>query len=210
MAETRQTIRERVQVFVGTAINATLNEAIKKAHKELQRKHSYRFMETSSTISVSEGDTTFALPSDFKEVVNPEMSDDEGTGFVRMKGVIKAGIDSRDTSEEGRPLLFRIWGGTGYLYAQADQDYTFNLEYIRWITEPSDNEYTSDDNAQSFIDECYDFHEYKALAAGYRRLNKFDSAKEYEQLAQVKRLELEHDDIGIALAGIDLKMELPG
>lgn len=223
MGETRATIRARVQRLVGTAINATINDAIAKAHKRLQRKHNYSQMETTSTITVSEGDTTFFLPNDFKAILNPEMSDSDGIGYQRMKGVIKAGIESRDTSDEGRPLIYRIWGSAtpeggavkrriGHLYSKSDAEYIFNIEYYRWLPEPPDDdeEYDSDDLAQDFLDEVYEYLELKAIAAGFRKLKKYKDAREYNQLAYEKRIELEQDDTDNALSGIDLKMELPG
>lgn len=212
MSETRATIRQRAQRIVGTAVNQTLNDAIKEAHKKLQRKHNYSWMEYNTTVAITESDSTFLLPADFKAIANPEMSDEDGTGYQRMKGIIKRGIESRSTTETGRPMMFRIWLGLGHLYNVANQNYTFRLEYYRWLPEPptDDKEYNLDSNAQYFLDEVYEYIYYFAVARGYDRLKKYDLAAKWDARAEAKRLELEDDDIENSLAGIDLKMELPG
>jgi hypothetical protein len=212
MSETRKTIRDRAARYVGSAINQTLNEAIKDGHKHLQRKYNYSHMETTTTIAVTSGDSTFTLPSDFKAIVNPEMSDEDGAGYQRMSGIIKQGIESRSTTDTGRPLHFRIWAGQGYLYDTADQDFTFRLEYIRWLPEPptDDEAYGSDTQAQAFLDMVYEFLYFTAIARGYDRFKKYDLAEKWDSRAKSVRMELEHDDLENALSGIDLKMEMPG
>lgn len=212
MSETRATIRARVERIVGTAIAATVNDAIMDAHREAQRRHNWRFMEASTTINVTEGASTFALPADFKQEMNPEMSDDDGTGYRRMQKILKNGIESRDTDDEGRPLLYRIWAGVGNIYAKADDDYTFPLEYYAWLpslTADSGVEiYTTANN--SLLDEIRPFIEFRAIAAGLRRLGKDDRANLYDALAESKLSELINDDLDIELANQDLYMEMPG
>lgn len=212
MSETRATIRTRVRRVVGTAIDATVNQAIKDAHEHLQRKHNYADMETTSTITIAAEATTFTLPSDFKAIVNPEMSNDDGTEYRRMKGIIKDGIESRDPSDEGRPLLFRIWKGVGQLYAKADQAYTFNLEYYRWLPQPPTNDavYSADDQAQNFLNDTQRYLVLKGQEEGFRRKGHEKRADKYELRARRQRIDLQNDDIENALAGIDLKMEMPG
>lgn len=212
MSETRATIRTRIERIVGTAISSTVNDAIMDAHKEAMRKHNWRFMEASTTINVSEGDSSFSLPSDFKQEMNPEMSDDDGTGYRRMTKILKNGIESRDTDDEGRPLLYRIWNNTGKLYATADDDYTFPLEYYAWLpaitADTGEEIYTSDN--QLFLDEIRHFIEFRAIAAGLRRLGKDDRAALHDALADNKLSEMINDDLDIQLANQDLFMEMPG
>lgn len=209
MSETRATIRARVQQHVGGAINLTLNEAIREAHKELQRRHNWRFMEESTTINVSKGDTTVTLPSDFKEEMNPEMGNSDGTGYRRMKKIIKNGIESRTTDDEGRPLLYRIWEGQGHLYAKADMDYTFPLEYLKWLPELTSDDAPTGDNAK-FVDETHKFMELMGISAGFDRLKKYKLAERWERKAEGKYLELLRDDGAIAQANLDLSMQMPG
>ncbi len=212
MSETRATIRAAAERIVGTAISATLNAAIKSAHREAMRRHSWRFMEASTTINVALGATTFSLPSDFKQELNPEMSDEAGTGYRRMTKIIKNGIEARDTGDSGRPLLYRIWGGEGKLYAQADNAYAFPLEYFKWLPAITADEgaeiYIAQNN--NFLDEIHEFIGFRAIAAGLRRLNKDDRAQYYDGLAEDKLSELIDDDRDIALANQDLQMEMPG
>jgi hypothetical protein len=197
---------------VGTAVAATLNDAIRDAHKEAMRRHTWRFMEASTTINVAEGATTFALPADFKQEVNPEMGDDDGTGFRRMTKILKNGIESRNTTDSGRPLLYRVWEGVGRLYAQADNAYTFMLEYIAWLPEitadSGDLIYTAKNN--SFLDTVYPFLELRAVEAGLRRLNNDERADGYDTRAERMLRRLIADDIDIALANQELIMEMPG
>jgi hypothetical protein len=212
MSETRATIRTRVERIVGTAVTATVNDAIIDAHKEAVRRHNWRHMESSTTLTVSEGDTTFALPADFKSELNPEMGDDDGTGYRRMQKIIKNGIESRDTTDTGRPLLYRIWGGVGHLYAEADDDYSFPLEYyctLPALTADSGAEiYTSKNNA--LLDEIYEFIQYRAIAAGLRRLAADERAVIYDNLAEARLVELMGYDDDLAYANQDLSMEMPG
>lgn len=210
MSETKATIRTRVQRYVGAAIDQTINQAIVDAHKELQRKHNYRFMEDSDSIDVAQGGSTFDLPSDCKAVVNPEMPSSDGGMYARIKGILKNGIMARTVTDTGRPVSFRIWNGAGYLYPTADAALSFPLEYYRWIPAPSEKAYENDDQAQAFIDEVYEFIEKKAIAAGYRRLKNYKAADYWEGEAERKRAELEHDDIDIGLSGVDMQMQLPG
>lgn len=210
MTENRTTIRSRAQRYVGTAIDATLNQAIADAHRELQRKYNYSRMESSTPITVAAGDAVFALPVDFKAVVNPEVSDEGATQYRRMHGILKNGIMARSVTDTGRPLRFRIWADQGHLYPAAETGYAFNLEYYRWIAAPNDADYDQDDQAQAFCDEAAEYLEAKAVAAGYRRLRKVDLAAYWDARADTIRKQLQDDDTENALAGVDMQMQLPG
>jgi len=167
-------------------------------------------------MSVSEGASTFTLPTDFKAEMNPEMSD-QNTGYRRMAKIIKNGIESRDTDDEGRPLMYRIWEGEGKLYGSADEDYTFLMEYYKWLSDIESDIAPSDTDTQNLLDKVYRCVEAFAIAEGKRRQKKFDEAN-YWQNDSVsnpgiyeKRLKrLIHDDIENSLANADLFMELPG
>src|SRR4030042_900441 len=204
MTENRLTIRIRVRRHVGSAIDAVINQAIKDAHRRLQRKHNYSFMETSDTITVSQGDITFTLPTDIKAIINPEIGDAEGTSYRRLNGILKDGITARCANDSGRPVYFRIWAGVGYLYPAAEAGFSFPLEYIRWLPEVPDNDqgYLDDAQAQAFLDAVYEHIDAKAIAAGFQRLQKVDRADYWENKAESIRLELEHDDMETALAGV--------
>ena len=195
---------------MGSALTETVNEAIREAHIEAQRRHNWRFAETSTSVTVSEGDTTFTLPSDFKQELNPYMSDSDGTGYRRAKKALKDGIEAYNTDDEGRPLLYRIWNGQGVLYGKADQDYTFTLEYYRWFSEITSDDAPSDSDEQDFLDSIHKFMEYRAIEAGFLRVKKYDDAIVFRDLAEGKLLELINDDEGIAMANQDLQMELQG
>ena len=193
---------------MGTAINETINDAIKDAHKEIQRRHNYRHMETSTTISVAEGDTTFDLPSDFKQEKNPEMAD-TGTGYRRIKKIIKDGIESRDTADTGRPLHYRIWAGVGYLYPEAGEGYSFSLEYYCWLPALESDTAPTGKNAE-FVDEVHKAIEAWGIAEGKRRLKRYDEADYWEGVFERRVNSLENDDLDIELANQDLQMEMPG
>jgi len=208
MSETRATMRARVQRFVGSAINQTVNDAIKDAHKEIQRRYNWRFMEDETTIDVSEGDSTFDLPSDFKQEKNPEMSD-TATGYCRMRKIIKDGIEARDTSDEGRPLLYRIWHGKGHLYAKADSDYSFPLEYYKWLPALGSDTTPTGDNA-AFVDEFREVIEAYAIMKGNRRLKRDDEADRWERRFEKWLASRMDDDLDIELANQDLQMEMMG
>lgn len=201
-------MRVRVQKFVGSAINETINDAIKDGHKEIQRRQNVRFMEAETTINVSEGDSTFDLPSDFKQEKNPEMSD-TATGYCRMRKIIKDGIESRDTADEGRPLLYRIWHGTGYLYAKADKGYSFPLEYYKWLPALNSDTAPTGDNA-AFVDEFREVIEAYAIMKGKGRLKQYDEADKWERKFEKRLASRMDDDLDIELANQDLQMQMMG
>jgi hypothetical protein len=167
-------------------------------------------MEKSAIVQLGDGDRTFALPADCKHPVNPEMADEGGRAFVRMYGILKDGIVARTVDESGRPLLYRIWGNVGHVYPKAAGAISFPLEYVRWIPAPSDSAYVEDDQAQAFVDEAYEYIERKAVAAGFRRKKNYKDADYWDTIAAVKRRELERTDINIAMAGVNMQMQLPG
>lgn len=210
MAETRQTIRQRAQRYVGTAIDATLNQAIADAHRELQRLHNYRFMEQSTAIQLADGDASFALPTDCKHPVNPEMTDAGGRAFVRMYGILKDGIVARTVDDSGRPVRYRIWNNTGHVYPKAAGAIAFAFEYVRWLPAPTDAVNTADAPAQAFLNEVYEYIERKAVAAGFRRKKNYKDADYWDTIAAYKRRELERADVNIAMANVDMQMQLPG
>lgn len=193
---------------MGTAINTTINDAIKDAHKEIQRRHNFRQMEKSDTINVSEGDTTFDLPSDFKQEKNPEMSDSD-TGYCRIRKIIKDGIESRDTADSGRPLLYRIWGGQGYLYPKASGAFTFPVEYYCWLPALDSDTAPTGKNAE-FVDEVHKAIEAWGISEGKRRVKRYDEADYWEGVFERRCNSLENDDLDIELANQDLQMEMPG
>jgi hypothetical protein len=165
-------------------------------------------MEASTTMTVSDGDSTFSLPSDFKCEMNPEISDSDAEGYKRIKKIIKDGIESRDTTETGRPLKYRIWNDTGNLYAQADDDYTFPLEYYKYLPDLADS--ISDTDLQSFVDDYHEAIEYYAKARCSERLNNKNDAQYWDDRFLKKALEYILEDEQIALANAELIMEFPG
>jgi len=204
MAETRATIRARVQRLVGTAINTHINDAIKDRHKQIQRRHSFRFMEDTDEIPVSAGADTFDLPEDFKE---ERTSGHETTAgeWRRMGKIIKDGIGARDTTETGEPMRYRIWAGTGYIYPTAESAFTFDLEYYAWLDDIDDDEKTND-----LLDELHKVIFYGVLADCFERLGNEKKADYYEGKFLYALEEAIDDDIYIAMAGQDLQMQIPG
>lgn len=208
MSENRETIRTRVQRHVGTAIDSTVNDAIMRGFKRCQRKN-HRFMEASDTINISEGDTTFSLPSDFKQEKNPEIANSSGDGYTRVNKIIKDGIEERSTSSEGRPLMYRIWEGTGQLLTEADQDYSFPMEYYRNFTDITDDDDLTG-NDLLFLTEFAEAIEFFAISAGKTKQNKYAESSYWYKKFLMEIGEVQDDDLDIELANQDLQMEMPG
>lgn len=215
--ETKATMRALIQAIVGSAINNTINQGLVNGCKRLQEMHNWRFMEASTTLTISEGDSTFSLPSDFKEELNPEIGDYEAQGYRRLKKLIKDGIDKRDTADSGRPLNYRIWEESGKLLITADDSFSFPLEYYKYFAEISDT--ISDSDFQAFLNKTHEAIEYYALARYYERLQNFDVAKYYQNddprgkslgLFELKYKQLKKEDEEIALANVDMQMSYPG
>ncbi len=169
-------------------------------------------------MTVSEGATTFSLPSDFKCELNPEISDYEGQGYRRLLKVIKDGIDKRDTSDSARPLQYRIWEDQGKFVIEADDNFSFPMEYYKFFSDLDSDTEPSDSDFQNFLNKAHEAIEYYALARCYERLQNFDVARYYQNddsgfakgKFELKFLDLKHEDIDIALANADLQMGYPG
>jgi hypothetical protein len=198
-------MRARIQAIVGTAIDNTINQGLLDGCKDLQHKHNWRFMEASTTMTISEGATTFSLPSDFKQELNPEISDYESTGFRRLQKIIKNGIDLRDASDSARPLQYRMWESAGKFHVQSDEAFSFPMEYYKYFADIGDDA-PSDTDFVAFLNKTHEAIEYFALARCYERLQNFDVARYYQN----KYKELKKEDTEIALANADLQMGYPG
>ena len=204
---------------MGTAIDNTINQGLQDGCKRLQELHNWRFMEASTTMTVSEGATTFSLPSNFKSELNPEISDYEGSGYRRLLKVIKNGIDKRDTSDTARPLQYRIWEDQGKFVIESDDSFSFPMEYYKYFNALDDDlEPRSDTDFGNFLNKTHEAIEYYALARCYERLQNFDVARYYQNsdprfplgLFEQKFKELRNEDTEIALANADLQMGYPG
>jgi hypothetical protein len=210
-------MRARIQATIGTAIDNTINQGLKDGCDILQQMHNWRFMEASTTMTVSEGATTFSLPDDFKEELNPEISDYEGSGYRRLVKIIKNGIDKRSTSGSGRPLQYRIWEEQGKFLIDADDGFTFPMEYYKYFEDIADDE-TSDSDFQTFLNKAHEAIEHFAMARCYERVQNFKIAQYYQNddfrfplgKFELKFKQLKKEDEEIALANVDLQMGYPG
>jgi elongation factor P hydroxylase len=175
-------------------------------------------MQASTTMTISEGASTFSLPSDFKSELNPEVSDYETTGYRRLVKIIENGIDQRSTSDSGRPLNYRVWEEQGRFLIQADDSFTFPMEYFKYFADLDNDTETSDADFQKFLNRAHEAIEYYALARCYERLQNFNVARYYQNDApdlplgkfELKYKQLRKEDIDIALANMDLQMGYPG
>lgn len=209
MSENRATIRTRVRRFVGTAIDLTINEAIREKHKSLQRKRNWSFMQATNPTTFSAGDTSFTLPTDFKAIVNPEVFD--GDIYYRLSGLIKNGVDGRSTTDTGMTVFFRLWNGYGYIYPKPHQTITFNLEYYKWLDElTADDALEEGSDDEAFLNFVHKAIEYHAIGAGFEKLQNYKAAAYWNAKAKSLTEELENDDLDNELQGIDLVMEMPG
>jgi hypothetical protein len=154
--ETRSTMRTRVQAIVGTAIDNTINQGLKDGCRKLQELYNWRFMEASTTLSISEGATTFTLPDDFKCELNPEISDYEGSGYRRLQKIIKDGIDKRDLSDTARPLQYRIWEDEGKFIIESDDNFSFPIEYYKYFSDLDSDTAPSDSDFQNFLNKAHE------------------------------------------------------
>lgn len=126
-----------------------------------------------------------------------------------MKKILKNGIESRDTDDEGRPLMYRIWQKQGYLYGTADDDYTFSLEYYQWLG-PIESDTAPSGVTGQLLDKIHKFIEFQAIAAGFRKLQRWNEAKNWAAMANGKLAELAIDEEAISQGNLDLQMEMPG
>jgi len=168
-------------------------------------------------MTISEGSTTFSLPSDFKQELNPEISDYEGSGYRRLQKIIKNGIDKRDASETARPLQYRIWESEGKFYISSDSAFSFPMEYYKYFEDIADAQSTDADFV-AFLNKTHEAIEYYALARCYERLQNFQIAQYYQNDSlsfplgkyELKFKELKKEDVEIEFANADLRMDYPG
>lgn len=169
-------------------------------------------------MTITEGANSFTLPSDFKEELNPEISDYETTGYRRLVKVIKNGIDQRSTSDSGRPLQYRIWEESGKLLIEADDSFSFPMEYYKYFSDIDGDSAPSDADFVKFLNKAHEAIEYYGLARCYERMQNFDVARYYQNedpRFPLGKFELEYrklrkEDIDISLANTDLQMGYPG
>lgn len=169
-------------------------------------------------MTISEGDSTFTLPSDFKEELNPEVGDYESAGYRRLAKIIKDGIDKRDISDSGRPLNYRIWEEQGKFLISADDSFSFPLEYYKYFSDLDSDTDPTDTDFVKFLNAAHEAIEYYALARCYERMQNFDVARYWQNddprmglgKFELKYKELRMEDIEIGLANVDLQMGYPG
>ena len=177
-------------------------------------------MEASTTLTVSEGDNEFSWPDDFKAELNPEISDDGGSGYRRLGKIIKDGIDRRSGSDTGRPLNYRIWEETGKFILTSDSAFSFPLEYYKYFADLDTDDDLTNSDFQAFLNKVHEAVECYALARCYEKLQKFDVARYYQNdnprlPTGLGRFELcylvaKEEDEEIGLANVDLQMSYPG
>ena len=175
-------------------------------------------MEASTTLTISEGDSEFSLPADFKEELNPEISDYASTGYRRLTKIIKNGIDKRDPSDSGRPLNYRIWEEQGKFLIKSDDSFSFPMEYYKYFSELTADAAPSDSDFQTFLNKAHEAIEFFALARCYERLQNFKAAQYYQNdnpltglgRFELKYMQIKKEDEEIGLANVDLQMGYPG
>ncbi|MHC4639666.1 MAG: hypothetical protein ACYTBV_19535, partial [Planctomycetota bacterium] len=106
-------------------------------------------------------------------------------------------------------LKYRIWEDTGNLYAQADDDYSFPMEYYRYLPD-LDGDTIDDSDLQSFVDAFHEAIEYYAKARCSERLKNMKDAIYWDGRFLEKAFDYVLEDEDIALANADLIMEIPG
>jgi hypothetical protein len=172
-------------------------------------------MEYSTTLTVNKGDTSFALPSDFKCEVNPEMSDSSGAGYSRIWKIIKDGVEYRDVTTADQPRKYRIWHGQGLFDVAAGNAFTFPLAYIRYLPALDSDADQTDVDFIAFLNKSHEAIEFFALARCYERMNNPQSAVYYQNEKPPGRFErrvfqLILEDDQASMANVLLQSEYPG
>jgi len=125
----------------------------------------------STSLTLSDGSTSFDQPSDFKDPISIVLNDgsDDLEPLLPMPGGYKGykeAMDGYSSGDESTPLYYARFNGKIYVYPTADQAYTITLDYYKkHDLDPDDIEFGDD------LTNCFNFGAtyYTALKKGLSR-----------------------------------------
>jgi len=165
-----------------TSNDAFIQDAILTAIRFYTGKPFY-FLEAQDSVTLLDGDTDVALPSDFGSLYKLRLLDDT-TYYTDTNGIelmtISELVDAVSVLQPGRPTRIAIWDETLYTDYEAQDDYDIDLWYYQKdATLPS-----ADGDTSVFFDDGQDLIRNKAIEYFYRdRLHDNTSGDIYEQKA---------------------------
>lgn len=127
---------------VGAANLRGTNGMIADTHQKIQNEKNYWFMEASATINLVDGTPNYALPVDFKELMDNGLRARDITTldyYEPLSPMYPGEYDStnRDSDYEGAyPLHYEIRAGQLYVYPTPSQNSTLYMWYYKTLPRP--------------------------------------------------------------------------
>lgn len=192
MAETFGTLKTRIQrdtKRTDSDYSAPAGDAIVSAIRQYDHMPMW-FTKYRDTLTLASGDSSVALPSDFKTLSTLRLIDSTGRVYTDKTGFNEATLTALDEWQyispkpTQRPCEWAIENGTLYVDSTADAAYTLPLVYYR-----KDTTYPANDGDSSLWlgDDACDLIRFQAMAMFYRdELHNSEMAGEYEIKANEK------------------------
>lgn len=180
----------KVKQNVGRPGDTTLDdyaiEFINDTQKEVCNKANFWFMRADTTISVSQSDTSNALPSDFKDE-DGFWIQDSNNNFIELEPMDY--VDYRrkhDDVTEAQPGYYLLDGAGNVLFRPvADDSYTIVLDYWKYLADLVDAGSSND-----LLDQYPDVLETGATYRTFRRYGELEDAGVWKTLYEQKLRDL--------------------
>lgn len=115
------------------ADSTTLTDLINDAYEDIWTREGWPFKEAEATVSVTVGDDTPTMPTDFGKVL--AIGDDTNSTELEFWRADKLQLDTIGSlTDTGQPLIYYFVGSTFKLYPVPDGSYTLTLKYIKKFT----------------------------------------------------------------------------
>lgn len=146
LSDIRTRIKRSLEIS-STDYDDQIDDAIRTAIKQYQG-HPLWFLEAKNTITLTTGNSSVALPSNFASakrfrllVNGAYYSDRDGFDYYDFQDLEES---FRGTTPSGQPRRCAIFDGNLYVDTEADQDYTIDCTYFKKdATEPTNDSDTS-------------------------------------------------------------------
>lgn len=182
MPSTLQDIQDRITLdyLNRTNLNAVVIRAVQAAIRHYERKR-WPWMETTTTLTASNGQLTLTLPSDFISLDLLEVQFQSATYALTRKTFAEVRqMNVTGNNNKNLPTIFAQRGDNFYLAAIPDSAYLVNCHYLQKLPELSSNSMTSTNAWLSAAEDLIVYHATKLVWAN--TLRNTDEATKYAQL----------------------------
>lgn len=154
---------------------------INEAQSYIVRQANIPTANVTHSFSVTEGDNSYTLPSDFARIIDVYIEDEEDV----LEEIALNEFDGLDPDDEGTPIVYIVIGSTMYFAPTPDNSYTIKMRYYKLPTTMGATDTPSIPEQYEYLLESY------ALHKAFRRESDFEASQFYrnqffEDLARLK------------------------